>query len=96
MLGNLLGTSPMGQTGYSQATQNPLLGLAGVGGNQGGLFGGAQTNPLTGLLSAGLGGNQGGLLGGGATNPIAGLLSGGLKCSQNEQHLFQEKEQNLL
>ena len=105
MLGNLLGT---GQTGFGQATQNPLLGLAGLNNNQGGLFGGGGAiNPLTGLLSGGLNNNQGGLLGGlnnnqggllgGATNPIAGLLSGGLKSTQNEQRLFQEKEQrNLL
>ena len=89
MLNSLLGTG--------QTTQNPLLSLAGLGGNnQGGLFGGATTNPLTGLLTGGLGGNQGGLLGG-ATNPIAGLLSGGLKSTQNEQRLVQEKQQrNLL
>ena len=91
MLSNLLGTG-----GYGQASQNPLLGLGGLNKNQGGILGGGAMNPLTGLLSGGLNNNQGGLLGG-ATNPIAGLLSGGLKCSQNEQRLFQEKEQrNLL
>ena len=102
MLGNLLG-----QPGLGQTNQNPLLGLAGLNNNQGGLFGGATTNPLTGLLTGGLNSNQGGLLGGlnsnqggllgGATNPLAGLLSGGVKCSQNEQRLMQEKQQrNLL
>ena len=93
MISNLLGT---GQTGFGQATQNPLLGLAGLNNNQGGLFGGGAVNPLTGLLPGALNNNQGGLLGG-ATNPIAGLLSGGLKSSQNEQRLMQEKQQrNLL
>ena len=88
MLNTLLGTG--------QTTQNPLLSLAGLAGNQGGLFGGAPTNPLTGLLTGGLGGNQGGLLGG-ATNPLTGLLAGGLKSTQNEQRLVQEKQQrNLL
>ena len=91
MLGNLLG-----QTGFDQTNQNPLLGLNGLNNNQGGLFGGAATNPLTGLLTGGLNSNQGGLLGG-ATNPISGLLSGGLKCTQNEERLMQEKQQrNLL
>ena len=91
MLGNLLG-----QTGYGQATQNPLLGLTGLNNNQGGLLGGGAANPLTGLLTGGLNTNQGGLLGG-ATNPIAGLLSGGLRSTQNEQRLMQEKQQrNLL
>jgi len=91
MLGNLLG-----QTGYGQATQNPLLGLTGLNNNQGGLLGGGA-NPLTGLLTGGLNNNQGGLLGGGTTNPLAGLLSGGIKCTQNEQRLLQEKQQrNLL
>jgi hypothetical protein len=93
MLSNLLGT---GQTGFGQATQNPLLSLAGLGNNQGGLFGTGATNPLTGLLTGGLNTNQGGLLGG-ATNQIAGLLSGGLRSTQNEQRLMQEKQQrNLL
>ena len=88
MLGNLLG-----QTGYGQTTQNPLLGLAGLNNNQGGFLGGAA-NPLIGILTEGLNSNQGGLLGGlntnqggllgGATNPLAGLLSGGLKCTQNK------------
>ena len=92
MLGNLLG-----QTGYGQATQNPLLGLTGLNNNQGGLLGGGAANPLTGLLTGGLNNNQGGLLGGGTTNPLAGLLSGGIKCTQNEQRLLQEKQQrNLL
>ena len=93
MLSSLLGT---GQPGLGQTTQNPLLSLAGLGNNQGGLFGGATTNPLTGFLTGGLGGNQGGLLGG-STNPLAGLLSGGIKSTQNEQRLMQEKQQrNLL
>ena len=91
MLGNLLG-----QPGYGQATQNPLLDLAGLNNNQGGLVGGVA-NPLTGLLTGGLNNNQGGLLGGEAANPLAGLLSGGIKCTQNEQRLLQEKQQrNLL
>ena len=68
MLGNLLG-----QTGYGQSTQNPLLGLAGLNNNQGRLLGGRAANPLTGLLTGGLNNNQGGLLGGLNSNQ-GGLL----------------------